>query len=82
MTQHLLAGRGGKCPISATFRVCIRRLTDSGLNQFIVDNTNSLIYSGPLSGGAKFTVIQGTATTGVRTAQGFRTPHGTLASTR
>jgi len=54
-------------------------LTATGVTQFIVDNTNSLIVKSTVFGTA--TVIQGsngTTPTGVRTAQGFRTQAGTL----
>jgi hypothetical protein len=51
-------------------------LTASGLTQFIVDNTNSLIVKSTTLGTG--TVIAGTATTGVRTAQGFRTADGNI----
>ncbi len=55
-------------------------LTASGLHQFVVNNTNSLVLTASplLGGGGPATIITGTATTGVRTAQAFRTAGGLL----
>ena len=53
-------------------------LTAGGLTTFVVDSGNSLLVG--LNGAAPTVQIQGTATTGVRTAQGFRTPAGNLGA--
>lgn len=52
--------------------------TGLGLTKFVVDNSNSLTVVGAITGGVPGTVIPGTATAGVRTAQGFRTAAGNL----
>ena len=53
-------------------------LTAGGLNTFVVDSGNNLLVG--LNGAAPTVAITGTMTTGVRAAQGFRTPAGNIGA--